>query len=242
VGFVGWIKGIRNDEPLSVLDSAIQEPPRTVCPGVEATYPPEPGAVRVARSGYPPVNLTGAAGSARPFRPRPRLSSSILHGRKRSRHHRHLQRAGFHPGNRLSASGTEAEEDGARLGAPPIPALQPPLRAPHGSVEYILERVLLQFKSLNYIRGRSFQSLILIDVECQNLTSHQMKTIITRAGSGSRVVSFGNPGVDRLHPTCPRPAWPDLPGPSVKDLHGVQYITLQGVPRSVLAEHAESHL
>lgn len=50
----------------------------------------------------------------------------------------------------------------------------------------------LQFKSLNYIRGRSFQqSLILID-ECQNLTPHQMKTIITRAGAGSKVVCLGN--------------------------------------------------
>ena len=45
---------------------------------------------------------------------------------------------------------------------------------------------------LNYIRGRSFQqSLILID-ECQNLTPHQMKTIITRAGSGSKVICLGN--------------------------------------------------
>ena len=62
----------------------------------------------------------------------------------------------------------------------------------HGSVDYILSKVPLQFKSLNYIRGRSFQqSLILID-ECQNLTPHQMKTIITRAGAGSKVVCLGN--------------------------------------------------
>lgn len=62
----------------------------------------------------------------------------------------------------------------------------------HGSVDYILSKVPLQFKSLNYIRGRSFQqSLILID-ECQNLTPHQMKTIITRAGSGSKVICLGN--------------------------------------------------
>ena len=56
----------------------------------------------------------------------------------------------------------------------------------HGSVDYILQKVPLQFKSLNYIRGRSFQqSLILID-ECQNLTPHQMKTIITRAARGPK--------------------------------------------------------
>ncbi len=75
----------------------------------------------------------------------------------------------------------------------------------HGSVDYILSKVPLQFKSLNYIRGRSFQqSLILID-ECQNLTPHQMKTIITRAGAGSKVVCLGNLAqIDTL--TCPRPA------------------------------------
>src|SRR5690606_32258249 len=62
----------------------------------------------------------------------------------------------------------------------------------HSSVEYILDRVPLQFKSLNYIRGRSFkQSFILID-ESQNLTPHQIKTIITRAGNGSKVVCLGN--------------------------------------------------
>ena len=67
------------------------------------------------------------------------------------------------------------------------------------SIEYILQKVPLQFKSLNYIRGRSFQhSLILID-ECQNLTPHQMKTIITRAGTGSKVICLGNLYANR-HP------------------------------------------
>ena len=86
-------------------------------------------------------------------------------------------------------------EDGARLGAitDNLEALHMDDENTHGSIDYILQKVPLQFKSLNYIRGRSFQqSLILID-ECQNLTPHQMKTIITRAGNGSKVVCLGNP-------------------------------------------------
>jgi predicted ribonuclease YlaK len=59
-------------------------------------------------------------------------------------------------------------------------------------IDYILSKVPLHFKSLNYIRGRSFQySLIIID-ESQNLTPHQIKTIITRAGTGSKVICLGN--------------------------------------------------
>src|SRR5699024_12852452 len=63
---------------------------------------------------------------------------------------------------------------------------------PTASIQYVRERANIEFKALNYIRGRSFQkSLIIID-ESQNLTPHQMKTIITRASEGSKVVCLGN--------------------------------------------------
>ena len=51
------------------------------------------------------------------------------------------------------------------------------------SVEYVLAKVPLMFKSLNYIRGRSFQSSHIIIYETQNLTPHQNKTNDTRAGN-----------------------------------------------------------
>ena len=78
--------------------------------------------------------------------------------------------------------GTEAEKMEPWLGAitDNLEALHNDDEHSKSSVDYILQKVPLQFKSLNYIRGRSFQqSLILID-ECQNLTPHQMKTIVTR--------------------------------------------------------------
>lgn len=112
----------------------------------------------------------------------------------------------------------------------------------HGSIDYILQKVPLQFKSLNYIRGRSFQqSLILID-ECQNLTPHQMKTIITRAGNGSKVVCLGNLAqIDTPYLSATSSGLTYLTERFKDFSHGV-HITLQGVPRSVLAEYAEAHM
>ena len=45
-----------------------------------------------------------------------------------------------------------------------------------GSVEYVLDKVPLMFKSLNYFRGRSTQSSLIVIDESQNLTPHQIKT------------------------------------------------------------------
>ena len=140
--------------------------------------------------------------------------------------------------------GTEAEKMEPWLGAitDNLEALHLDDESPHGSVDYILQKVPLQFKSLNYIRGRSFQqSLILID-ECQNLTPHQMKTIITRAGSGSKVVCLGNLAqIDTPYLSAPSSGLTYLTE-RFKDFPQGVHITLQGVPRSVLAEYAEAHM
>jgi PhoH-like ATPase len=47
-------------------------------------------------------------------------------------------------------------------------------------------------KSLNFMRGRTFINKFLIIDEAQNLTPKQMKTLITRAGPGTKVVCLGN--------------------------------------------------
>ncbi|MBQ0729621.1 MAG: PhoH family protein, partial [Oleispira antarctica] len=110
------------------------------------------------------------------------------------------------------------------------------------SVDYILQKVPLQFKSLNYIRGRSFQqSLILID-ECQNLTPHQIKTIITRAGAGSKVICLGNLSQIDTPYLSPISTGLTYLVERFKDFEHGGTITLQGSPRSILAEYAENHL
>jgi PhoH-like ATPase len=140
--------------------------------------------------------------------------------------------------------GTEAEKMAPWLGAitDNLEALHDEDESTEGSIDYILQKVPLQFKSLNYIRGRSFQhSLILID-ECQNLTPHQMKTIITRAGNGSKVVCLGNLAqIDTPYLSATSSGLTYLRERFKGFEYGTQ-ITLQGVPRSVLAEYAETHM
>jgi PhoH-like ATPase len=50
----------------------------------------------------------------------------------------------------------------------------------------------IKIRSLNFMRGRTFQSKYLIIDEAQNLTAKQMKTLITRAGPGTKVICLGN--------------------------------------------------
>ena len=55
-----------------------------------------------------------------------------------------------------------------------------------------LLRNRIQIKSLNFMRGRTFQKKFIIIDEAQNLSPHQIKTLVTRAGPGSKVVCLGN--------------------------------------------------
>ncbi|MGH6636602.1 MAG: PhoH family protein [Gammaproteobacteria bacterium] len=50
----------------------------------------------------------------------------------------------------------------------------------------------IKIRSLNFMRGRTFLNRYLILDEAQNLTSKQMKTLVTRAGPGTKIVCLGN--------------------------------------------------
>lgn len=50
----------------------------------------------------------------------------------------------------------------------------------------------IKLRSLNFMRGRTFINRYIIIDEAQNLTSKQMKTLLTRAGPGSKVICLGN--------------------------------------------------
>ena len=55
-----------------------------------------------------------------------------------------------------------------------------------------LVRSRIKIKSLNFMRGRTFINKFLIIDEAQNLTPKQMKTLVTRAGPGTKVLCLGN--------------------------------------------------
>ncbi|MEN9894044.1 MAG: hypothetical protein RLY78_4339 [Pseudomonadota bacterium] len=55
-----------------------------------------------------------------------------------------------------------------------------------------LVRSKIKIKSLNFMRGRTFLNKFVIIDEAQNLTPKQMKTLVTRAGPGTKIICMGN--------------------------------------------------
>jgi PhoH-like ATPase len=62
--------------------------------------------------------------------------------------------------------------------------------------EELLEMGLLQIEPLMYIRGRTIPKQFLVVDEAQNLTPHEVKTILTRAGEGTKIILTGD--VDQI--------------------------------------------
>ena len=60
------------------------------------------------------------------------------------------------------------------------------------TLEMYLERGRIEIEALTYIRGRSIANAFIIVDEAQNLTSHELKTIITRVGEGTKIVLTGD--------------------------------------------------
>ena len=61
-----------------------------------------------------------------------------------------------------------------------------------GSIDYVKERANIQFKSLNFMRGRSFNNAYIIIDEAQGLTQFQLKSVISRVGENSKIAVLGN--------------------------------------------------
>jgi PhoH-like ATPase len=66
--------------------------------------------------------------------------------------------------------------------------------------EYLTKRDLLEIEVLSYIRGRTIPNQYMIVDEAQNLTPSEVKTILTRAGEGTKIVFTGDPyQIDNLY-------------------------------------------
>lgn len=140
--------------------------------------------------------------------------------------------------------GTEAEKMQPWLGAftDNLEALHAEDFDPSSSEDYIGAKVPMQFKSLNFVRGRSFQHTFLIVDEAQNLTPHQVKTIVTRAGEGTKVICLGNLAqIDTPYLGATSSGLTFMSERFKGFQHGGA-ITLKGVARSRLAAFAETHL
>ncbi|QJR80387.1 PhoH family protein [Alteromonas pelagimontana] len=110
------------------------------------------------------------------------------------------------------------------------------------SMSYIMEKANIQFKSVNFMRGRSIQNAIVILDESQNLTASQLKTIITRCGEGTKLICSGNLAqIDSNYLSAVTSGLTYLVE-KFKNFSGSATINLNGVVRSRLAEFAEQQL
>lgn len=112
----------------------------------------------------------------------------------------------------------------------------------NSSLNYIIEKANIQFKSVNFMRGRSIQNAIVLLDECQNLTASQLKTIITRCGEGTKLICSGNLAqIDSNYLTALTSGLTYIVE-RFKDFPGSSTINLNGVVRSRLASFAEENL
>ena len=142
----------------------------------------------------PLVSLSGAAGTGKTL-------IALAGALERSREYRRIYLArpivplsnrdiGYLPGDAQSKINPYMQPLWDNLGF--IKAQFEPTEREHKRIEEMVELEKLQVIPLAYIRGRSFSRVLFVVDEAQNLTPHEVKTIITRAGEGTKVVFTGD--------------------------------------------------
>jgi len=100
----------------------------------------------------------------------------------------------------------------------------------------------VKIRSLNFMRGRTFLNRYLIIDEAQNLTAKQMKTLITRAGPGTKIICIGNLSqIDTPYLTATTSGLTYVVDRFKTWQHGA-HITLRRGERSRLADYASETL
>ena len=100
----------------------------------------------------------------------------------------------------------------------------------------------IKIRSMNFMRGRTFLNRFIIIDEAQNMTPKQLKTLITRAGPGTKVVCLGNIGqIDTPYLTETTSGLTYIVD-RFKDWPHSGHITLRRGERSRLADHASQIL
>ncbi len=61
------------------------------------------------------------------------------------------------------------------------------------TLRWVMESKKIEMEAVTYIRGRSLPKMFIIVDEAQNLTPHEVKTIVSRAGEGTKVILTGDP-------------------------------------------------
>ena len=66
------------------------------------------------------------------------------------------------------------------------------LMGDRSNLEMYMEKGKIEIEALTYIRGRSIANAFIIIDEAQNLTRHELKTILTRVGEGTKIILTGD--------------------------------------------------
>ena len=67
-------------------------------------------------------------------------------------------------------------------------------------LELMQSKGLIEVEAITYIRGRSIPNAFIIIDEAQNLSMHELKTIVTRAGEGTKIILTGDTEqIDNIH-------------------------------------------
>jgi len=114
--------------------------------------------------------------------------------------------------------------------------------SPFGSIAYVKEKANIRFKSLNFMRGRSFNNALVILDEAQGLTRFQLKSIITRIGANSRIIVLGNLAQIDNHYITPLTSGLTSLVEGFKHFPHAGIIHVNGIERSRLAAFAAENL
>lgn len=114
--------------------------------------------------------------------------------------------------------------------------------SPFSSIDYVKEKANIQFKSLNFMRGRSFNNSFIIIDEAQSLSQFQLKSIITRVGKNSKIVILGNLAqIDNFY-INPLTSGLTYLVEKMKHFEHAGIMHIAGIERSRLAAFAEENL
>ena len=110
------------------------------------------------------------------------------------------------------------------------------------TLDMYLDAGTIEIEALTYIRGRSIANAFIIIDECQNLSMHEIKTIITRIGEGTKIVLIGDvEQIDNIYVNSTTNGLTHAVE-KFKNFELAAHVTLNKGERSRVASYAAEHL
>jgi len=178
--FIGVVKGDSIVKPLNRLDAKMRIEPKSKEQRVAIDL--------LTDDKVPLVSITGIAGSGKTFL----ALVSAISGLQEKKYERIIITRSIEPVGRDLGflPGTIDEKMAPWL----MPIVDNYRNAFHDMTffDMMRQKGIIEVSPITYIRGRSFSNSFIIVDECQNLTIHELKTIITRTGSNTKMVLLGD--------------------------------------------------